>query len=53
MTYSILFHPAALAEYQYSFEWYEYQLPSLGERFETEIEIALNKILQNPEAYSY
>ncbi len=51
--FSIIFHPKAEEEYQQSFVWYEEQLIGLGERFEKEIGLVLNKLISHPQFYSY
>lgn len=52
MAYATVFHSLAEAEYIEAFQWYENQLPGLGERFEQAVEEKLNQISLKPQLFS-
>jgi plasmid stabilization system protein ParE len=49
MAYKIVISPLAYIDEYEAYEWYEIQSAGLGERFLSTLEIAYNKIAQNPE----
>ena len=53
MSYTLVFNSEAEQEYREAYEWYEAHLVGLGDRFETEIENQLLKIISNTQAYHF
>ena len=53
MTYSIVISPFAHTDEYEAYIWYEEQRPGLGDEFLKELEIAYQKIANNPEHYSF
>ena len=47
----VLFTPAAEADVQEAFEWYEAQRPGLGAGFRRALDLAVESISAGPEAY--
>ena len=47
-----LFTPAAEADVEEAFDWYESQRPGLGPRFRHAVDIAVAAVERNPEAYA-
>lgn len=44
----IIFEPAARAEFEAAIDWYNGKQDGLGDRFEKQIYVVLNRILENP-----
>jgi len=53
MTYSIVISPFAHTDEYEAYIWYEEQRPGPGDEFLKELEIAYQKIANNPEHYSF
>ncbi len=51
MAYATVFHSLAEAEYIEAFQWYEAQLPGLGERFEQAVEEKINQVSLKPQLF--
>jgi len=51
--YAVLTHEKAIKEYLQSIEWYEKQLPGLGERFEKAFIAKREQIKNHPEYFSF
>jgi plasmid stabilization system protein ParE len=47
----VIFTPAARAELLAAQDWYEMQLPGLGEHFRVELETAVNRMADNPHQF--
>ena len=47
----IIFEAEARLELETAVDWYDDQSPGLGDRFESEIDAAFQRILQNPERF--
>lgn len=48
----VFFTPAAEADVEEAFAWYEKQRPGLGEAFRRALDVAVASIEENPEAYA-
>ena len=48
----VLFTPAAEADVEEAFAWYEAQRPGLGETFGRALDVAVASIAEHPEAYA-
>jgi len=48
----VLFTPAAEADVEEAFAWYEAQRPGLGERFLRALDVTMASIEEHPEAYA-
>ena len=48
---TVVFRPAAAADAEDGYLWYEIQKTGLGEEFLSEVSDALNRIIENPESY--
>jgi toxin ParE1/3/4 len=48
-----LFTPAAEADVEEAFEWYEAQRPGLGNGFQPAIDVAVAAVENQPEAYAF
>jgi plasmid stabilization system protein ParE len=48
----VLFTPAAEADVEEAFAWYEAQRPGLGEAFRRALDVAVASIEEHPEAYA-
>lgn len=53
MSFQIIFQQEALADVQDTYDWYEDQLPGLGEDFLNELNTVFEKLKQNPQYYGY
>jgi plasmid stabilization system protein ParE len=47
----VIFHPEAEKEYLDACNWYESEVPGLGQRFKNAVLKQIERILQNPELY--
>jgi toxin ParE1/3/4 len=52
MTFSVILHPSAQAEYDEAYRYYEDERPGLGDEFEECIQEVLGRIAINPEMHS-
>ena len=48
MSYQLIFHPHATAEYTEAYQWYEQEQKGLGNRFEKKVEACLQQIKEYP-----
>ncbi|MGH9793760.1 MAG: type II toxin-antitoxin system RelE/ParE family toxin, partial [Candidatus Acidiferrales bacterium] len=46
-----MFRPAAAADAEEAFRWYENRRPGLGEEFLSEVSRAIRAVMENPERY--
>jgi plasmid stabilization system protein ParE len=53
MAYKIIISPLANVDEYEAYEWYENQSQGLGEKLLAQLEIAYNKISQNPHHYGF
>lgn len=53
MAFQIIFQNEALIDVQEAYQWYEDQLPELGEDFLNELNEILEKLKQNPQYFGY
>lgn len=49
---SVVFRPAAAADVEDAYEWYESQRPDLGEEFLAEVSAAVELIVEAPQAFA-
>lgn len=47
----ILVRPAAAADIEEAFHWYEGQRPGLGDGFRSELKATLDRVAANPQLY--
>ncbi len=53
MPFQIIFQTEALVDVQEAYQWYEDQLPELGEDFLSELNDILEKLKRNPQHFGF
>lgn len=48
----VIVRPAAAADIEEAYDWYEIQRPGLGEEFLTALRSTLNRVIAQPEAFA-